>query len=165
MGENVKDEAQWFPSPFPLWELHLCGSCKCSEPWLKSKKNTKLGPQDIITKVLKFRCSKCPHIVHLDLICMSCDQKKGRESNWEFDYRPQIPRKQGSNEVQLRHVIHHWKDLFEGYKVLPSYFQKKDLIWKKYERPKFCYWDNKSPNFGTPTWEKMKFGCSPCGDA
>jgi hypothetical protein len=28
---------------------------------------------------------------------------------------------------------------------------EKDLIWNKYEHPKF--WDSKSPNFGTPTWE------------
>jgi hypothetical protein len=28
---------------------------------------------------------------------------------------------------------------------------EKDLIWEKYEHPKF--WDNKNPNFGTPTWE------------
>jgi hypothetical protein len=39
-------------------------------------------------KVLKRRCLKWPHIVHLYLICMSYDQKKGRESNWEFDSRP-----------------------------------------------------------------------------
>jgi hypothetical protein len=37
---------------------------------------------------------------------------------------------------------------------------KTNLIWKIYERPKF--WDNKSLNFGTPTWEsqgKVTFGC------
>jgi hypothetical protein len=28
---------------------------------------------------------------------------------------------------------------------------KTDLIWERYERPKL--WDNKSLNFGTPTWE------------
>jgi hypothetical protein len=31
------------------------------------------------------------------------------------------------------------------------YTFKKDLIGEKYECPKF--WDNKSLNFGTPTWE------------
>jgi hypothetical protein len=38
---------------------------------------------------------------------------------------------------------------------------KTNLIWKKYECPKF--WNNKGPNFGIPiwkTWEKM-IGCSP----
>ncbi len=58
------------------------GSPKCLEPWFKKKKNTKLDLQDTLGKVLK---CECLHIVHLNLICMSYDQKKGRESNWEFD--------------------------------------------------------------------------------
>jgi hypothetical protein len=97
---------------------------------LKNKTNIKSGLQDIIIKVLKLRCSKGLHIFHLDLICMSYDQKKGWESNWEFEYRPQILRKQGLNEVWLRYVIHHWKDLFEDYKILPSHFQKETWLEK-----------------------------------
>jgi hypothetical protein len=31
------------------------------------------------------KCLECPCIVHLDLICMSYDKKKGWESNWELD--------------------------------------------------------------------------------
>jgi len=54
--------------------------------------NTKLSFENIIRKVLKLKCSKYPHIVHLYMICMSYDKKKGRESNYkfEFDSRPQI---------------------------------------------------------------------------
>jgi hypothetical protein len=65
----------------------------------KEKKMPNWVPQDTIKKVLKHRCLKCPLIVHLDLICMSYDQKKGWESNWEFDYQPQIHGKQGLNEI------------------------------------------------------------------
>jgi hypothetical protein len=46
-------------------------------------KNIKLGPQDTIRKVLKCKWLKCPRIVHLDLICMNYDQKKGWESKIE----------------------------------------------------------------------------------
>jgi hypothetical protein len=46
-----------------------------------------IGPPNTIRKVLKHRCLKCPHIIHLNLICMNYDKKKGRESNWEFDSR------------------------------------------------------------------------------
>jgi hypothetical protein len=49
-----------------------------------------LGPHDNIGKVLKFKGLKCPHIVHLNLKCMNYDSNKGWESNWEFDYWPQI---------------------------------------------------------------------------
>ncbi len=43
----------------------------------KEKNNTKLGLQDTIRKVLKHRCLKNLHIVHLDLICMNYDQRRG----------------------------------------------------------------------------------------
>jgi hypothetical protein len=108
------------------------GSCKCLEPWLKRNISTKLGPHDTIKKVLKRRCLKCPYIVHLDMICISYDQKNGHESNWEFDSRPQTPWNKGSNEVRIKCVIHHWKDISKGYKILSSHFQNKlDLrkIW------------------------------------
>jgi len=59
--------------------------------FVEKGKKTKLSPHDTIRKVLKHKCLKCPHIVHLDLICMSYDQKKGRELNWKFDSRQQIP--------------------------------------------------------------------------
>jgi hypothetical protein len=48
---------------------------------LERQTSTKLDPHVTIKKVLKCRCSKCPPIVHLDLIGMDYDQKKGRELN------------------------------------------------------------------------------------
>ncbi len=110
-------------------------------------KNTKLGPQHTIEKVLKCICLKCPCIIHLDLICMNYDEKKGWELNWKFDSQSQIPWKQGSNEVWLERVIHHWKSIFKGYKIVPSHIKNKfDLrkIWAS------KVWDNKSPNLGLP---------------
>jgi hypothetical protein len=87
-GRVQRDGAQWLWSALPLWELHLCESCECSKPWLERKISTKLDPQDTTKKVLKSIYLKCPHIVHLVLICISYDQKKGWESNWEFDCQP-----------------------------------------------------------------------------
>jgi hypothetical protein len=146
MRESAKDEAQWFPSAFPLWELHSCGSCKRLEPWLEGKTSTKLGPQDTIRKVLKRKWFKCPRIVHLNLICMSYDQKKGQELNWELDSQLQIPWKE-SNEVQLEHVIHCWKNIFKGYNILTLHFQKRfDLrkIWtfKIWRQQESQFWDS-----------------------
>jgi hypothetical protein len=42
----------------------------------------------VIGKVLKRRYRKLPCIVHLDICNPSYGQKKGRESNWQFDSRP-----------------------------------------------------------------------------
>ncbi len=112
-----------------------------------------MGPQDTIKKILKRRCLKCLHVVHLDLICMSYNQKKGWESNWEFDSQPQILGKQGSNEVQLGCAIHCWKEIFESYKMLPSHFQKKldfKKIWvaKVLGQQESQFWDSHSGVLG-----------------
>jgi hypothetical protein len=107
-----------------VWELQMFKAL------VEKEKNTKLGPPDTIRKFLKRKCLKCPRIVHLDLICMSYGQKKGRELNWEFDSRLQIPWKHGLNEVWLKCVIHHWKDIFKGYKIFSSHFQKKNYLKK-----------------------------------
>jgi len=42
----------------------------------------------VIEKVLKCRYPKWPHIGHLDICSPSYGQKKGRESNLQFDSRP-----------------------------------------------------------------------------
>jgi hypothetical protein len=76
MGESATDGAQC-PIALPLWKLHLCKSRECSKFPLERQKNTKLHSKEIIKKVLKRRCLKCLCIVHLDLICMSYDKKKG----------------------------------------------------------------------------------------
>ncbi len=44
-----------------------------------------LDPQDTNGKVFKSNYLKCPHMIHLNLKCISYDQKKGQDSNWEFD--------------------------------------------------------------------------------
>jgi hypothetical protein len=42
----------------------------------------------IIEKLLGRRCLKWVHMTHLDIWNTSYGQKKGRESNWQFDSRP-----------------------------------------------------------------------------
>jgi hypothetical protein len=131
MGESARDEDQWFQSA-----LSHFGSCTCagvvnvrSLGW-KRKQALNWALRTPLEKVWKCRCLRFPHIVHLDLICMNYDQKKGRKLNWEFYSPPQILWKQRCNECWLRHAIHHWKDPFEGYKILHLY-SKKILDLKK----------------------------------
>jgi hypothetical protein len=95
-----------------------------------------LDAHDTIGKFLTYKCLKWLHIVHLNLKCMNYNKKKGHESNWEFDSQPQFPLEQGSSDLWLGHAIHHWKDHFEGYEILPLHVQKKNLIWKRYEHEK-----------------------------
>jgi hypothetical protein len=129
MGENAKVEAQWLLSAFPLWELHSYESCECLKPWLERKTSTKLGPQDTIRKVLKRRCLKCPRIIHLDLICMSYDQKMG-ENQMEI----WLPTKSLESRGQMRFD---WNMLYTGWKIFarairyfPRIFFKKPWFEK-----------------------------------
>jgi hypothetical protein len=54
----------------------------------KGQNTSPWGVLGVIGKVLRCRCPKWPHMGHLDIYNPSYGQKKGRESNWQFDSRP-----------------------------------------------------------------------------
>jgi len=115
-------------------------------------------------KVLKRRYRKWPRIGHLDICNPSYGQKKGRESNWQFDSRPLKVRNRPLPDLRIESAIRRWKDLDEGYKF------GSDLVAIRPGSREL--WAPKVPglhpgqfrdNFGTPTWEsreKKPFGCS-----
>jgi hypothetical protein len=53
---------------------------------------------------------------HLDIWNTSHVQKKGRESNWQFDSRPLKVGNRPDPDVCGGSATHHWKDLKESYK-------------------------------------------------
>jgi hypothetical protein len=65
--------------------LESSGTPKNSELKLKGQNTSHWGVLGVIGKVLKFKCLKWPRIGHLDICSPSYGQKKGRESNWQFD--------------------------------------------------------------------------------
>jgi hypothetical protein len=69
-----------------------------------------------IGKVLKCRFPKWPCMSHLDICSTSYDQKKGRESNWQFDSQPLKVGNRPNPGVCKWSVTHHWKALEESYK-------------------------------------------------
>jgi hypothetical protein len=69
----------------------------------------------IIGKLLKCRCLKWACMAHLDIWNTSYGQKKGWESNWQFD---SWPLKVGNRPDLLgcrQHATYRWKALDEGY--------------------------------------------------
>jgi hypothetical protein len=66
-------------------------------------------------KVLKCRCPKWPRMGHLDICSSSYGQKKGRESNCQFDSRPLKVRNRPLFDVSLRSATWRWKALEESY--------------------------------------------------
>jgi hypothetical protein len=69
-------------------ESESSGTPECSELDSKAQNTSPWGVLGVIGKVLKCRCPKWPRIGHLDICSPSYGQKKGRESNWQFDSRP-----------------------------------------------------------------------------
>jgi hypothetical protein len=53
---------------------------------------------------------------HLDIFNTSYGQKKGHESNWQFDSRPLKVRNRPDSGVCRWSATHPWKDLKESYK-------------------------------------------------
>jgi hypothetical protein len=69
-------------------DLESFGTPECLEFDNKGQNTLPWGVLCVIGKVLKCRCPKWPRIGHLDICSPSYGQKKGRESNWQFDSRP-----------------------------------------------------------------------------
>jgi hypothetical protein len=114
------------------------------------------GFLDIIGKVLKCKCSKWPCMSHLDICSPSYGQKKGRESNWQFDSRPLKVENWPNPDVRWGSVTWRWKALEENYKigleVVPIRDWGKKLWWPKVARVQT---ETIQDNFGTPLWESQ----------
>jgi hypothetical protein len=81
---------------------------------------------------LKCRCPKWPRMSHLNICSTSYGQKKGRESNWQFDSWPLKVRNQPDSGVFRWSATHHWKALEESYKFaldLVSIGGRNDKLW------------------------------------
>jgi hypothetical protein len=81
----------------------------------KGAKTLHWGVLGVIGKFLKRRYRKCPRIGNSDICNPSCGQKKGRESNWQFDSRPLKVGNRPVLDVRFRSATWSWKDLDEGY--------------------------------------------------
>jgi len=95
----------------------------------------------IIGKLLEHRCLKWACIAHLDIWNTTYGQKKGRESNCQFDSRL----KKVGNRPDLfvrRHATYRWKALHESYNFASGHISIRILFAK--------LWGSKV--VGVPTW-------------
>jgi hypothetical protein len=103
------------PRQLPLWEMEFRWTLKTSESDCRGQNPMACDVLYIIRKILKRRCLKWAHITHLDIWNVSYGQKKGQESNYQFDSRPQ---KVGNRPDLLSckgRATYRWKDLDKGY--------------------------------------------------
>jgi hypothetical protein len=86
------------------------------------------GVFNTVGKVSKCRCWKWPRMGHSDIYSMSYGQKKVRESNWQFDSRPQKVGNRPDPGFCKRSATHHWKALEENYKFASDLVPIRGLI-------------------------------------
>jgi hypothetical protein len=157
----------WSPTLGKSEDLESSGTPECSELGSRTQNTSHWGVLGVIGKVLKRRYRKCPRIGHLDICGPSYGQKKGRESNWQFDSRPLKVGNRLLPEVLIESAIRRWKDLDEGYKFgsdLVAIWSCSRELWA----PKVSglHPGRFRDNFGTPfrdSREFVPFGCSPHG--
>jgi len=109
-------------------------------------------------KFLKRRCPKWPRIAHLDIYSPSYGQKKGQESNCQFDSWPLKVGNRPLPDVTLRSATWRWKALDESYnfglELVPI------RVWgrgaTRVQSPETLTRDTTRDNFGTPTWESQE---------
>ncbi len=81
----------------------------------RGQNTSNLSVLGVIGKVLKCRCPKCPRIGHLNICSPSYGQKKGRESNWQFDSRPLKVGNRPLPDIRIGSATWRWKALEESY--------------------------------------------------
>jgi hypothetical protein len=105
----------WSPTLGKVGGWESSGTLECLELDIKGQNTSHWGVLSVIEKVLKRRYRKCPRIDDSDICSPSYGQKKGRESNWQFDSRPLKVGNRPLPDVQFERATCRWKDLDEGY--------------------------------------------------
>jgi len=155
------------PNTPKVGDLESPGTPECLEFNNRGQNTSHWGVLGVIGKVLKRRCRKWPLIGHLDIFSPRYGQKKGRESNWQFDSRPlkvgnrPLPDLFPSSELRVQYGV---GKISMRATTLVQTSLRSDLAVGSHELPKS--WDSNWDNFGTPTWEsreKKPFGCSLSG--
>jgi hypothetical protein len=90
--ENVREWTLTLPKELPPWEfpweLESWWTLECSKNDCRGQNLMDWRVFYTIEKLLKHRCLKWACMTHLDIWNTSYGQKKGKDSNWQFDSRP-----------------------------------------------------------------------------
>jgi hypothetical protein len=94
------------PNTWKKLGLESSGTPKNSEDDLEDQNTLHWGVFGVIGKFLKRKYRKCPRILDLDICSPSYGQKKGWESNWQFDSRPLKVGNRPAPDVRFGSAIH-----------------------------------------------------------
>ncbi len=133
------------PRQLQLWKMESRWTLETLKSDLRGQHSMTCGILYIIGKLLELRCLKWDCIVHLDIWNTSYDQKKGRESNCQFDFRP----KKVENRPDLLsckgRATYRWKAIDKSYN-----FAVQSLITK--------LWGSKVAGVSIGTISKLTLG-------
>ncbi len=96
-------------------DLESSGTPKNSKLNCKGQNTSHWGVLYINGNFLKCRCPKWPRMIHLDICSPSYGQKKGRESNWQFDSRPLKVGNRPDSDIYKKSATWNRKALEESY--------------------------------------------------
>jgi hypothetical protein len=103
------------PRQLPLWEMESRWIPETSKSDCRGQTSMSCGVPYIIGKILKRKCLKWARIAHLDIWNTSYGQKKGRESNCQFDSRPQKVENRPDLLSCRGRATYRWKALDKSY--------------------------------------------------
>jgi hypothetical protein len=156
----------WIPTLGKSEDLESSGTPECLGFDSKAQNTSHWGVLSLIKKFSKRRYRKWPCIGHLDICSPRYGQKKGRESNWQFDSRPLKVGNRPLPNLRIEISRNLWKDLDEGYNFGSDFITIRLCSWELWA-PKVSglQLGQFRDNFRTPTWEsreKVPFECK-CG--
>ncbi len=155
------------PNTPKVGDLESSGTPECLEFYSKAQNTLHCAVLGVIGKILKSRYRKWPRIGHLDICSPGYGQKKGWESNWQFDSQPLKVGNRPALDVRWGSATRHWKDLDEGYKIgldLNPIRGRGEELWRS--KVPGVQLGHIRDNFGTPfreSREKVTFGCHSRG--
>jgi hypothetical protein len=105
----------WSPTLGKVGGLESFGTPECLELDSRAQNTSHWDVLGFIGKVLKRRYRKWPCIGHSDICSPSYGQKKGRESNWQFDFRPLKVKNRPFPDVASGSATCRWIEIDKGY--------------------------------------------------
>ncbi len=113
--EKVWGNEPSHPKGVPLWELESWWTPKFSKGDCRGQNSMAWGVIYINGKLLKRKYLKWACIAHMDIWNTSYGQKKGRESNWQFDSWPLKVRNRPEFHACRWRATYCWKARNKGY--------------------------------------------------
>ncbi len=113
--KSVREWTFTLSSELPLGELESRWTFKYLESNFRGQNPLEQKVSYIIRKILECKCLKWAHMTHLGSWNINYGQKKGRESNWQFDSWPLKVKNRFDFLVYRWRDTYRWKALDEGY--------------------------------------------------